>query len=224
MSAGGRDGYSSEDDLSDVKSDLVSSAESEEKLEGKFRYLSVPSSPNKLVSQRSDTEFTLLSVRERVSSFESLVSGSTLQSNTMAWKEELKALLASRTGYKGHITRQLNLLEEKEGEATLNEMMLDRVVKKVTSYLDKIEEIELKMAELWDAHGVSFDDENRQADAVKSDKYQLEITSKLTNLKKSMADKADAGDASNQDIVDALAKGQGMPGRNLISCERFDGG
>ena len=222
MSAGGRDGYCSDDDLSDVKSDLVSSAESEEKLESKFRFRSAPSSPKKSVSKRSDTEFTLLSVRERVSSLERLASVRALQSSTMTWKEELKSHMSSRAGYKGQITRQLALIE-KEVE-TLNDMMLDRVVKKVTMYLDKIEEIEMKMADLWDAQGVSFEDETRQADVVKSDKYQLEITSRLSDLKKSMADKLDPGDASNQDIVDALSKGQGMPGRNLISCERFDGG
>ena len=82
MSAGGRDGYASGDDLSDVKSDLVSSAESEEKL---FRYHSAPASPKRSVSQRSDIEFTLLSVRERVSSLERLAPVRALQSSKMTW-------------------------------------------------------------------------------------------------------------------------------------------
>ena len=213
MSAGGRDGYSSEDDLSDVKSDLVSSSE--------IQFSSAPPSPKKSV-RRSDTEFTLLSVSERVSSFENLAPVRASQYSTMTWKDELKNHMSSRSGHKGHITRQLKLLED--GETTLNEMMLDRVVKKVSYHLDKIEDLEIKMAELWDAQKVPFEDEFRQTDAVNSDKYQLEITSKLSDLKKSLVDKSDSGDASNQDIVDALSKGQGMPGRNLISCERFDGG
>ena len=147
MSASGRDGYSSEDDLSDVKSDLVSSSE--------IQFSSAPPSPKKSV-RRSDTEFTLLSVSERVSSFENLAPVRASQYSTMTWKDELKNHMSSRSGHKGHITRQLKLLED--GEATLNEMMLDRVVKKVSYHLDKIEELEMKMAELWDAQKVPFED------------------------------------------------------------------
>ena len=140
MSASGRDGYASEDDLSDVKSDLVSSSE--------IQFSSAPPSPKKSV-RRSDTEFTLLSVSERVSSFENLAPVRASQYSTMTWKEELKSLNSQRAGYKSQITRQLAFVE-KGTDTTLNDMMLDRVVKKVSSYLDKIEEIEMKMALVWD--------------------------------------------------------------------------
>ena len=91
--------------------------------------------------------------------------------------------------------------------STLNEMLVDRVVKKVTSYLDKIEELEMKMSDIWDKHGVLLNEEARQSDTTKSDEYQLEVTSKLTSFRQAVSNKSEDNDASNQDIVDALSKG-----------------
>ena len=66
MSSGGRDGYDSDDehDLDEIKSELTSSADSvDDKLPDRYQYQSAPTSPSK-TSQRSNVEFTLLSVRE----------------------------------------------------------------------------------------------------------------------------------------------------------------
>ena len=78
MSTGAREGYSSEDEreLNEIKSELVSSAESvEDHLLGHF--LSAPSSPSRVSRLRPDTAFTLLSVRDRISSIKNLAASST---------------------------------------------------------------------------------------------------------------------------------------------------
>ena len=94
MSSGGRDGYASDDNLDDEKSDLISSAESvDDRLGGKHYISSAPSSPEKLTRQRPDIEFTLLSVSDRVSSIESLAAGSKFQSSKITVKDELKPLI-----------------------------------------------------------------------------------------------------------------------------------
>ena len=71
MSTGAREGYSSEEEreLNEIKSELVSSAESEDQLLGQF--LSVPSSPSRVSRLCPDTAFTLLSARDRSSSWKS---------------------------------------------------------------------------------------------------------------------------------------------------------
>ena len=213
MSTGAREGYSSEDEreLNEIKSELVSSAESvENQLLGHF--LSVPSSPS-LLRLRPDTDFTLLSVRDRISSIENLAASSTPHS-TMSGKEKLKEELkpkrASRGSYRGKITRQLNLLKEKEVAGTLNKMLLEREVKKITAYLDKIEELEGEMSDIWDRHKIALDDADRAQSADASDAYFLDVTTQLTNLEQELVPKpVDMhNDVSNKDLVEAIAKSQ----------------
>ena len=127
MSTGAREGYSSENEreLNEIKSELVSSAESEDQLLGHF--LSVPSSPSRVSRLSPDTAFTLLSARDRISSWEELAASSASRDN-MTLDSELKPKQASRSAYKGKITQQVNFLNELRDANALDEMLLERAV------------------------------------------------------------------------------------------------
>ena len=228
MSTGGRDGYDSldEQDLDEIKSELASSADSvEDKLPDRFQYQSAPTSPSRTISQRSNVEFTLLSVRERVSSLENLSNNLTVPSSTMTLKDELKPLIASRGSYRGKITISLKSLKEFSEANKLNELLLDRQINSVSRLLDKIEEIEVKMATIYESYAVTLSDTARSEDVTKSIHYVQEVTSTLDGYRQaSKATPVVNKDASNQDLVNALAKNQGAPGQNLVTCGKFDGG
>ena len=228
MSTGAREGYSSEDEreLNEIKSELVSSAESEDQLLGQF--LSVPSSPSRVSRLCPDTAFTLLSARDRISSWEKLAASSAWRDN-MTLDSELQPKKASRSAYKGKITQQVNFLNEQRDANALNEMLLERSVKKITAYLDKIEDIETEMSGIWDKHSVPPENADRLADETAANKYQLEITTKLTNFRTALQPApvvpvAPNDVVSNKELVEAIVKSQGAPGRSFIQCEHFDGG
>ena len=221
MSGGGRDRYSSEDerDIESIKSDLANSADSvESQLSISHLYGSAQSSAHSIGRP---------SVRDFVASIENLSTGKPTLSSTMGVAEDLKPLKASRGAYRGKITQQLNLLEAKSDAGTLNQLLYDREVAKITKYLDKIDDLEMEMSTVWDKHDISLEATSRKDDAAKSDDYQLEVTSKLTfyqeSLKPTPVTQNDA-EVSSKDILAALAQNQGAPGRNLITCELFDGG
>ena len=228
MSTGGRDGYDSldEQDLDEIKSELASSADSvEDKLPDRFQYQSAPTSPSRTISQRSNVEFTLLSVRERVSSLENLSNNLTVPSSTMTLKDDLKPLIASRGSYRGKITISLKSLKEFSEANKLNELLLDRQINSVSRLLDKIEEIEMKMSTIYESYAVTLSDTARSEDLTKSIQYVQEVTSTLAGYRQASKPTPVANKSvRNQDLVDALAKNQGAPGRNLVTCGKFDGG
>ena len=248
MLSGGRGGYCSdeENDLNDIKADLTSSAESvDDKLVELFPFSSAPSSPSRTVSQRPNVEFTLLSVKERVSSLENLPGVSSAKFAVMSLKDDLKPLKASRASYKGKITMVLNGLKEYSDANSLDELSVNKQVTQVTNYLNKIEEIEQKMSDIWDRHSVDLEESSRSTDVLESVKHQQAVNLKLSQYEKAVMPSAPAplqppaapdpaaaaaaaavaaGVVNNKELVDAILKSQSSAGRNLIKCDRFDGG
>ena len=82
------------------------------------------------------------------------------------------------------------------------------------------------MSGIWDKHSVPPENTDRLADETAADKYQLEIAAKLTDFRKALhlAPVAPNDVVSNKELVEAIVKSQGAPGRSLIQCEHFDGG
>ena len=145
-----------ERELNEIKSELISSADSvDDKLPKYLNYRSAPTSPSKrTVSRRPNVEFTLLSVRDRISSFENLPITVNLEnlpipvnSFTMSLAEEIKPLKLSRGSYKGKITHVLNGLKDYSDAGTLEELFVKKQAAQVTNYLNKIEEIDQKLSE-----------------------------------------------------------------------------
>ena len=218
MSKGSRDGYGSQDesDLEGLKKDLAFSAESvESQLSGARLYSSAPSSPQSIGRPK---------VRAFVASIENLSKVKPVLSSTMGVEEELQPLKGSRRAYRGKITHQLNQLESNSNAGTLNEMFYDREAVKINKYLDKIDEIEMQMSDIWDKYDVPLEATSRMNDVKKSDELQLEVTSKLTSYRESLKGPPEAANVSTKEIVEAMSKNQGAPGNNLITCELFDGG
>ena len=95
----------------------------------------------------------------------------------------------------------------------------------MTNYLNKIEEIDQKLSEAWDKHEIALDDVDRALDVLNSVKHQQDVSVKLSVYEKAvMSSTLAAQNASNKELVSALTQAQATPGRNLIKCERFDGG
>ena len=232
MFSGGRAGYNSaeEEEFDEIKSALTSSAESvDDKLTDYFSVHSAPSSPSRgTVSRRLNVDHTLLSVRERVSSIENLSSVSSVKSTSMSLKDDLKTLKASRASYKGKITLVLNGLKGFSDADTLDELLVKKQVTQVSNYLDKIEEIEQKMSEVWDKHSVSLEETARSEDTRNSVQHQMEVNAKLSFYEKAVMPSASGGAGvpagSNKDLVDAILQASATPGRNLIKVDKFDGG
>ena len=240
MSSGGRGGYSSseERDFDDIKSELTSSAESVDDRLPECLPHSAPSSPSgsrAATSRHLGVEFSQLSVRERVSSIENLPGASTVNSFEMALTAELKPLKASRASYKGKITHVFNGLKVFSDAGTLDELLVKKQVAQVSNYLDKIEDIELKMSEIWDRHSVGLDDTSRSDDVINSVKHQQDVSVKLSLYEKAVMPSAPAplapqpaaaavAVADNRELVNAILQSQSTSARNLIKCERYDGG
>ena len=165
MSFGGRDGYDSDEakDLDELKSDLTSSAESVEKELVGATFSSAPSSP-KRTARKPDTEFCLLSVKQRISSLENLADRSSVPSTKMSLDSQLSGFIKSRAAYKGKITFLLNGLKVISDKGELNEPMLRQQANAVNKYLEKIEDIEMQMADVWESNSVNLDDSKRNED------------------------------------------------------------
>ena len=143
----------------------------------------------------------------------------------MSFAEEIKPLKLSRGSYKGKITHVLNGLKEYSDAGTLEELFVKKQAAQVTNYLNKIEEIDQKLSEAWDNHEIALDDADRALDVLNSVKHQQDTSVKLSVYEKAvMSSTLAAQNASNKELVSALTQAQATPGRNLIKCERFDGG
>ena len=136
----------------------------------------------------------------------------------------------------------LNGLKEFSEAGSLDELLVNKQVTQVTNYLNKIEEIEQKMSDIWDKHSIELEDSGRSTDVLESVKHQQSVNLKLSQYEKAVMPSAPAplpadpaaaaaataavaaGAVNNKELVDAILKSQSSAGRNLIKCERFDGG
>lgn len=228
MSLGGREGYNSDEarELDDIKTDLASSAESVDESLGRVAYASAPSSPSKS-GLKVSTDFCLLSVKQRISSLENLADRQSEHLVKMTVEDDLRPFIGSRAAYKGKITATLKGLKTISDEGKLNEPFLQKQVTTVTKFLDKIEEIEMQMAEVYEKYSVKLEDAKRKDDIEKSVKHQQDVTTKLAEYELALAQAAKAAlkpDGANTDLVEAMMQFQGPPGQNTARCQRFDGG
>ena len=83
----------------------------------------------------------------------------------------------------------------------------------------------MKMSTIYKSYAVTLSDTARSEDLTKSIQYVQEVTSTLAGYRQASKPTPVANKSvRNQDLVDALAKNQGAPGRNLVTCGKFDGG
>ena len=91
------------------------------------------------------------------------------------------------------------------------------------------------MSEIWDRHSVGLDDTSRSDDVLNSVKHQQDVSAKLSLYEKAVMPSAPAplapqpaaaavAVADNRELVNAILQSQSTSARNLIKCERYDGG
>ena len=196
-------------------------------------FSSAPSSP-KRTARKTDTEFCLLSVKQRISSLENLADRRTDPSIKMSVESQLSGFIKSRAAYKGKITFLLNCLKVISDKGELNEPMLRQQANAVNKYLEKIEDIKMQMADVWESNSVNLDDSKRNEDIKKSVEHYQSTTAKLAGYEMalSQAAKAALGEqqgvqhegVSNAALIEAIKQSQGPPGQGTAKCQRFDGG
>ena len=207
--SGGREGYDSaeEEELESIKSDLISSDEQIGEKLSCVPYSSAPSSPAKSGSFRqyptasTGDYFKSLTVKDRVSSFENLGGSGFKTPVTMTLDEELKPLKGSRTAYKGRITLHLKGLKKLHAEGSLTDIMYKKEATAVNNYLDKIEDLELKMSCIWDNYTVSIDDSTRSEDMTKSVEHHQSVNSQLSVFEAAVAKSAASSEAGSGNNV-----------------------
>ena len=143
MSRGARSGYTS-DELEEWKNldrDLVENFESEDSLE----------------SSSSNSPMSYVSVKELRKSFENLVEP--FETDKMGVPAEtLAKLKRSRSAFKGRITRITNALDKALAASTLSRVTFKVKHEELKGYLDKYNDIDGQVSDLFDDHNVEFDD------------------------------------------------------------------
>ena len=141
--------------------------------------------------------------------------------------DTLKRLTRSRSAYKGRITRVVKAFEKAQAESTLDRITFKALHDELKGYLDKYHGVDGEISELYDLHNVDVDEPNRKKDMEESDTYLDGIRDLLIAFEKHVA----AGEKppvqnsnnNNDDLVAALTNAQGVPNRQTIFCQLFDG-
>ena len=109
---------------------------------------------------------------------------------------------------------------------------MDRVTFKVKhdelkGYLDKYNAVDGEISDLYDTHNVDFDNDERKKDREQVDVYLDGISNDLIKFERHVVTlEQQPAPKDNSDLVAALTQAQGAsgaPGRQVISCQLFDG-
>ena len=219
MPRGGRSGYSSEEEneFFDLHVSLTSSCETDNS-----NLLSASTSPMSLAEA---------SVKKLTASFEDLLSAGRQahHSGKMGLStEELKKFVRSRSAYKGQITRTINDIDRAKTEGSLDRIAFKFFYDELKGKLDKYHIADSSIQDLYDANEVDESDVGRKKDLDDSHEYLASIRNKMVDYEKylvSLEQKTASSNvnSSNDELVKAITKAQGTPGRQMITCERFDG-
>ena len=206
MPRGPRSGSSSEENWADVHEDLISEASD-----------SQPSSCD--TSPKSH-----MSVKERAQSFENLLN--LIDTDKMVVPaDKLSKLKKSRAAYKGRITRIKNALDKAQTDSTLDRVTFKVKHDELKGYLDKYNDVDGQVSDLYDTHDVEFDNPDRKKDREESDAYLDTISDELIKFEKHVIAKeqSPSQNSNNDDLVAAITQAQGDQNRQVITCPSFDG-
>ena len=229
-----------ERELDEIKSELTDTAESDSFLSPtRSIFLSAPNSP---VSAKSvpvspqSSKIVCISVKQRVLSFESLNIANLSHPKLLIMsgcKKELDPLLKSRRSYKSWVTRCLNGIVEQKEANSLNKAFFNRQEGTINGHINKIEELEAKISDVYDSHSVPPEDGERLSDSDTTYKFILVAQQKLAAIEIALTTAADApaaaaalpveGIAHNNDLVAAIANLRGCPTKIQLNCPTFDG-
>ena len=104
------------------------------------------------------------SVKSLVAAFESRLCESVFIVN-MALREELDPLTKSRTGFKSHVTRNINHLNSLQSSNNLNINFFKRLEQSVSNHLQEIERKDIEISAVYDKFLVALDNAGRMADS-----------------------------------------------------------
>ena len=223
-------------EINEIKTDLINSAEASINLEfhsgltefhksilnsSTLNSLGTQSAPNSPPSRRSRYR---ISVKSRVASLErNQFKFLLVEDNRSIMEAELKPLKAKRGAHKAWVTRTIN--EMKGNSDNYSPSLFKRMENRINVQIDKIEDIDLQIVEIYDKHGAKMTEDSDGSFAFISyiqselDTFELEVKSKTT--------KENSGDAapvniSNADLIDAITKSRAMPTKITLKCHNFD--
>ena len=204
-------------DIEDLKTDLSSTASSD--------FVS----PKTCSAPVSPSFINPISVSQRARSFEKLSTSFNFPTNkvvVMALKSDLKPVTGQRSALKGWVTRSLNKLKEQKTAGILSKQLYELHRGSVNGYIVRIEECEIKIAEIYDNHSVGLEDSDRILDSNTTYDFILAAQSELAGLEALwIADDAGgsgSGSSSNEELMKAVLGARSGISKISLNCPVFD--
>ena len=130
----------------------------------------------------------------------------------------------SRASQKGWVTHALKNLEGLNSGGTLTLLLFHKQENLINSYLNKLNEIEDKIAETYDQFEVPVTDPDRSADGDATYQFITETQSKLAVIEARLHKEAPSeSSGSNDALVKALGRIGSNPTEVKLSCDVFRG-
>ena len=184
-----------------------------------------------LISEASDSQPSScdtsprshISVKDRARSFEQLLN--LTENDTMGLTEDLKKLKRSRAGFKGRITRILNTFDKAKNDSTLDRSTFEVLHEELKGYLDKYNSADSEVQAAYDQCNVDENQPDRKKDTEESLEYLDDVRNKLIAFKKQVvaSEQPQQVAHNNEDLVAAITQAQGVPSRQNVTCQLFDG-
>lgn len=141
---------------------------------------------------------------------------------------ELEPLKKSRAGVKSRVTRIVNNLKKLHGGKTLTLSILAKQESQINGFIDKINEVEQTMADIYDQNSVSCDNKDRSADFDVTATFILDHQTTLAKWEEELTVKVNPVQAvqsqmSKEEFLEVASKLRTNPSSVALNCQEFHG-